>query len=302
MVEGILVKAFHIIVYPILAFAVGVFFAGFFRKISARIHRRYGPPVLQPLIDVLRFFSQKSISHGKVFNGGLVFALAGTLTVLMFIPFGRICPFCSSGGLLVVLYLLIITPLSVALSGGEGANPNISIGISRKLIVSFAYEVPLLMIVLALMLYYQTTSLSEIVKLQQKYGWSIYNLKLLIPGIAYLLILPVMLGMRPFDVVSAPQEIASGPIVEYGGRCLALYHIEHVLHMFIGLALYVDLFLGGGTNIVFFFIKLLVLFFLLVLINAIFPRYRTDQVVRYLWKWPGLISFIGLMIVRLTVK
>ena len=46
------VKAVEIIVSPILAFVIGLFFMGLARKITARIHWRYGPPITQLLIDV----------------------------------------------------------------------------------------------------------------------------------------------------------------------------------------------------------------------------------------------------------
>ncbi len=197
---------------------------------------------------------------------------------------------------------MIFTPIALSLSGGEGANPNISIGISRKLMVSLAYEVPFLMIILSVMTYYNTTSLVKIIEYQQSNGWSLFQYPLVIPGVAYLLILPVMMGVRPFDVVSAPQEIASGPIVEYGGKCLGLYHVEHAIHIFIGLALYIDLFLGGGLNIILFLIKMFILFFVAILINAIYPRYRTDQVIKFVWKWPAVIAFIGLLIIRIPFK
>ncbi|MCK4823032.1 NADH-quinone oxidoreductase subunit H, partial [bacterium] len=56
--EG-MVKMIGIIVSPILAFIIGIFFLGLSRKIMARIHWRYGPPLLQPVIDIIKLFSQK---------------------------------------------------------------------------------------------------------------------------------------------------------------------------------------------------------------------------------------------------
>jgi len=302
MINVTIVKVLEFIFYPFIAFVIGIILMGLFRKIMARIQRRYGPPLLQPLIDIIRFFSQRTVSHGKIFSFGVILALAGSLVVLLFIPFGKICPLCGSGDLLLILYLMLFTPISIALSGGEGANPNISIGVSRKLMLSLGYEVPFLMIILSVMSFYKTTSLVEIIKYQQNYHWAILNFPLVIPGIAYILILPAMMGVRPFDVASAPQEIASGPVVEYGGKFLGLNHIEHAIHMFIGIALFIDLFLGGGPNIGFFLVEMFIVFFIAVFINAMFPRYRVDQAIKYLWRWPSLLAFIGLVLVRIPVK
>lgn len=290
-------KIIQLILSPLLAFVIGVLFLGLSRIIIARIHWRYGPPLVQPVIDLIRLFSQRGASHGLMFDLGIILSLAGSLVVVLFVPFGIWCPLSGSGGLLVILYLMLLMPLGIALSGGAGANPNISIGISRKLGLALGYEVPFLLIVLAAMTHYKTLSIVDIVRLQQDSQWALLSWPLFLPGIAYLLILPAIMGTRPFDIASAPQEISSGPMVEYGGIYLALVHIEHALTLFIGLALFVNLFLGGGANIGVFFGKMLVVFVGVLFVHAVFPRFRLEQAVRYLWRWPTALAFLGLIIV-----
>ena len=286
----------EIIVSPLLALVVGIFFLGLARKIMARIHWRYGPPLVQPLIDMIRLFYQKGVSHGSMFDLGIILSLAGSIVVVLFLPFGQMCPLSSSGGLLVILYMMLLAPLGLALSGGQGGNPNISIGISRKLILSLGYEAPLLLVLLAVMTRYKTISIVEVVNAQQSTSWSIISFPLFLSGLSYFLILPAILGIRPFDVSSAPQEISSGPMAEYGGKYLALAKIEHAFVLFISIALFVNLFLGGAANIVSFFMKMLAVFVLGLCVNAVFPRFRTEQAVKYLWKWPTLLAFVGLII------
>jgi len=289
-------KIIQIILSPILALIVGVFFLGLARKVMARIHWRYGPPLIQPVIDMIKLFYQKGVSHGRMFDLGIVLSLAGSIVVVLFLPFGQICPLSNSGGLLVILYIMLLAPLGMALSGGQGANPNISIGISRKLILSLGYEVPLLLILLAVMTHYKTISIVEVVNDQQSTGWLLFSFPLFLSGVSYFLILPAILGIRPFDLSSAPQEISSGPMAEYGGKYLALATIEHAFVLFISIALFVNLFLGGATNPVIFFVKMLVVFVLSLFIHAVFPRFRIEQAIRYLWKWPTLLAFISLII------
>jgi len=290
------IKAVWIVVLPIIAFIIGIFFLGLQRKIIARIHRRYGPPIYQPVIDIIKLFNQKTISHGRLFDVGIILSLAGSIVLILFIPFGGIAPLSESGDFLVVLYLMLLAPLGTALSGGEAANPNISIGISRKMMLSLGYEVPLIFSILAVMTYYKTTSLVEITKAQQHLLWG--GIYLPLPAIAYFMILPAMLGLRPFDVVSAPQEISSGPSVEYGGKYLALATIEHAFHIFIAISLFVNLFLGGGNPFT-FFIKMLVVFLVCLFIHAVFPRFRLDQAIRYCWRWPAILALAGLIIARM---
>ena len=290
------IKAVWIVVLPIIAFIIGIFFLGLQRKIIARIHRRYGPPIYQPVIDIIKLFNQKTISHGRLFDVGIILSLAGSIVLILFIPFGGIAPLSGSGDFLVVLYLMLLAPLGIALSGGEAANPNISIGISRKMMLSLGYEVPLIFSILAVMTYYKTTSLVEITKAQQHLLWG--GIYLPLPAIAYFMILPAMLGLRPFDVVSAPQEISSGPSVEYGGKYLALATIEHAFHIFIAISLFVNLFLGGGNPFT-FFIKMLVVFLVCLFIHAVFPRFRLDQAIRYCWRWPAILALAGLIIAKI---
>ena len=64
------IKIVEIIISPLIAFVIGVFFLGLSRKIMARIHWRYGPPLTQPVIDIIKLFNQTSISHGGIFNMG----------------------------------------------------------------------------------------------------------------------------------------------------------------------------------------------------------------------------------------
>jgi NADH-quinone oxidoreductase subunit H len=287
-------KVASFFILPIIGFTVGVFFMGLSRRIMARIHWRYGPPLIQPLLDIIKLFHQKSISHGVIFELGLLLSLAGSIVTLLFIPIGSICALDMSGGLLVILYLMLLAPFGIALSGGEAANPNASIGISRKMLLALSYEVPFLLALLAVMTEYNTISIVKIVELQRASSWGMVSLPL--SAVALFLILPAMLGIRPFDVVGAPQEISSGPKVEYGGKFLALYNIERAFHEFIVIALFVNLFLGGANDPFTFFIKMLIIFVPLISVSAVFPRFRIEQAIRFCWRLPTILALIGLII------
>ncbi len=287
------------ILSPLIALIVGLFFLGVSRKIMARIHWRYGPPITQPLIDIIRQFSQKGMSHGTLFTFGIILSLAGSLVLVLFIPVGKLCPLCHSGGMLVILYLMLLAPLGIALSGGEAANPNASIGISRKLLLALGYEIPLILILLAVMTQYRSISLAQIVAQQQAAGWNLFSLPMLLPGLAYILILPAVLGVRPFELVQANQEISSGPMVEFGGPFLALATLQHAVSEFVGIALFVNLFLGGAQNALFFCLKMMVVLLVGLFINAAFPRLRIEQAIRYLWRWPTLLALAGVIVVMI---
>ena len=294
-------KIVYIIGLPVAGFLIAVLFLGLSRKITARIQRRYGPPLYQPIIDVVKLLTQKeNISHGLLFDLGIVLSLGGAVITMVFIPAGGIYPLSTSGDFLVVLYLMLLSPLGLALAAGASANPNASIGVSRKFTLALGYEVPFLMAALAVMTRFGTTSLVEVVSSQQGsvLAWGLFVLPL--PALATFLVLPAMLGIRPFDFAAAPQEIASGPLVELGGKYLAFAALQGALHTYIVVALFVDLFLGGAANMLTFFAKMLAVFFVGVCINAVLPRVRVGQALRYLWKWPTLLAFAGLVIATLS--
>jgi len=305
----------HLFILALLALFSGIILVGISRKISARIHWRYGPPLLQPLIDVIKLFSQNSISHGFFFDFGIILTLVGSFILIFFIPVSNLYVM-NSGGLIAVIYIMLLSPFGLAISAAAGANPNASIGITRKFLLSFAYEIPLLLILLSVMTHYNTISLVKIVDMQVDSGWSFGSGTLILSGISYLLILPAILGIRPFEVVNASQEISSGPLTEFGGKHLAFASIQHSLHTYAVLALFVDLFLGGSSlfgllkpisstiwgsliGILVFLVKVAVLMIFCLFINAVFPRYRIDQAMKYIWKWPLLTAFVGLLIVSL---
>jgi len=300
MLAGAFTNLVFTVALPLIGFLVGVLFLGLSRKITARIHRRYGPPLYQPIIDVVKLLTQKeNISHGVLFDLGILLGLAGALITIVFIPAGGIHPLSTSGDFLVVLYLMLLSPLGVAMAAGASENPNASIGVSRKFLLALGYEVPFLMAALAVMTRFGTTSLVEVISSQQGsvLGWGLFGLPL--SALATFLVLPAMLGIRPFDFATAPQEIASGPMVELGGKYLAFAAIQGALHTYIVIALLVDLFLGGGDNMLTFFAKMLAVFLVATCVNAVLPRFRVVQALRYLWKWPTILAFVGLVIAAL---
>lgn len=284
----------------VMILLVAVVFTGISLKVTARIDRRYGPPIYQPVIDLVKLVSLKAnVSHGPIFDWGLIVAIAGTTTALIMIPMGGIHPLSGSGDLFVILYLILFSSLGVGLAAGASENPNASMGISRKLMLGLGYEVPLLLIILAMMSYYHTTSLVDLVAAQRA-GGMLGVLRFPLSAVAALLIMPAMQGVRPFDLASAPQEVASGAMVELGGKYLALMVIEHSLHAAVVLSLLVDLFFGGATNLGIFILKMTGLFLIGVLINAVYPRFRMEQALRYCWRWPTWFALAGLIMAMVT--
>ena len=62
----IIENVISIIAYLILAPLAGGLLAGLDRKLSARMQRRVGPPVLQPFYDVLKLFEKEKQTVTRV--------------------------------------------------------------------------------------------------------------------------------------------------------------------------------------------------------------------------------------------
>ena len=241
---------------------------------------------------------------------GALFAVVGVIASALFIPIGGQAVLSFQGDLIVLAYILVITPLGMALGTGATGNPNSAIGVSRGLMLMMAYELPFAMVLVTVILHFKTASLAEIVEAQESFKWAILALPL--SAVAADISLQAMLGEKPFDQPVAPSEIASGPMVEFGGKYLGMLMVWHAMAIVIEAGLFVNLFLGGGAvvpgdnpfslaaNIIVWLILALGMFLISVLINSVFGRFKMGQSLRFYWGFPTLIALLGLAMVVLS--
>lgn len=284
------------LLYSFVVMAVGLLFMGIGRKLTARLQRRYGPPFWQSYIDVIKCFSRRSISHHYIMDLGSLMGLGGLLAAAMFVPMAGWLPFPSNGPLIVILYLLPIGYLGWAIGVSASGNPLAAIGIGRALTLMVGYEVPFAVIMLGMIATYNTTSLSFLHTVQQGSFLSWNAASMPVGFIAALIALQAMLAEKPFDAMIAPAEIASGPMVELGGKFLGLAFLQHAVAIFIETGLVVNLFLGGGRTIWDFFLKQFLLYMFSMAVNGIWARFRIEQATRFLWVSAGGLAVVQLII------
>jgi len=152
------------------------------------------------------------------------------------------------------------------------------------------YEVPFMVIIIALINVRHTSSVSALVDIQQASGWNV----LLMPvgTVVGFVCLLGMLGKKPFDTYIAPAELASGPMVEYGGKQLGMLMIMHEISTFVEVSLFVNLFLGGGATVIDFFIKYFLVYTLASYISNVLGRFKIDQVITFYYKVPIVLALI----------
>ena len=289
----------ELVLMPIVAFIVGLGMVLVMRKIGARLQRRVGPPFFQPLYDIMKLYAKRTqVSHGLLHDIGIVMAVGGYVAAETLLPVPGMNGIAEKGGLIVLLYLTMIPSLGLALGVGQCANPNGSIGISRALTAMLAYDIPFVIVIFGVAWHFGTTNLVEIIRIQQEGGiatWGAVEMPLL--AIAGLFALQGMLGKQPFEIYVAPAEIATGPMVEMGGKFLGGLFVMQCFQLYTAGVLYVTLFLGGGENWLFFLVKVFAVVVIPMSIAFMFPRYRTEDLVGMLWKWPVMLGLLGLAFV-----
>ena len=289
----------ELVLMPVVAFVVGMFMVLMMRKIAAKIQRRVGPPLLQPLYDIVKLHSKETqISHGLIHDIGIVMAVGGYVAVETLLPVPGMSGIADKGGLITMAYLMMIPSLGLALGVGQCANPNGSIGISRALTAMLAYDIPFVIVIFGVGWHFGSTNLIQIIAIQQEAGpagWGAAQMPLL--ALAGLFSVHAMLGKQPFEIYVAPAEIATGPMVEMGGKYLGGLFVMQCFQMYTAGVLYTTLFLGGGENWLTFLLKSFAVVAIPMSIAFVFPRYRTEDLLRLVWKWPVILGLAGVWLV-----
>lgn len=313
-----LLALLHMLIFPggIFALAVGFFFKGLDRRFEARLQRRVGPPLKQPLLDIAKLLTKETLipdtANRTAFLMAPVLGFAGMAVCAAFIPVpGVYRGLTNMGDLLVIFYLLPVPAIALMLAGSSSSSPFGAIGFSREMLMMLAYEVPLLAVLLAVAMMVgkglgtgAEFSLAEIVRYQAAAGPLGFN-PIMMPALAaYLMFLPGTMGVVPFDIPEAETEVLEGPLLEYGGPPLAMFQIGSALKTFVVLGLGVVLFFPGTlgdfwlVNLIWFLCKCLALMVLsLTLVKAATGRFRIDQAFWFYVKYPTALSLVSLVLV-----
>ena len=160
----------HMTLFPggLFALTLGLFYKALDRRVEARLQRRVGPPLIQPWLDIAKLCTKETLiprtACKSVFLAAPVVGFAGMAVCAAFIPvpgvFGGLY---DMGDLLVLFYLLPIPAIAMMLGGSASSSPFGAVGFSREMLLMLAYEMPLLMVLLAvaMMIGSQTGGMAE---------------------------------------------------------------------------------------------------------------------------------------------
>ncbi len=197
--------------------------------------------------------------------------------------------------LLLALVIFSFAPLFIFISAWSSNNKYSLMGGMRSAAQMIAYEVPILIAVVAVVVVSGSFDLTTIVMEQQNYWFAIPLVLALIVFVAGML---AEMERIPFDLPEAEAELVEGWNTEYGGMLFAFFMLADYLRALIGSILIVLLFLGGWTlptyvpsaltnfplaGIFWFMVKTYLVFGVFVWVRASLPRVRTDQLLRVGW-------------------
>jgi len=293
----------------LLTAIIGLLASWIDRKVTAKVQYRVGPPLLQPLIDIVKLLGKETLipagSSKITFLMAPVIGFASVILVSTLLWINNIYPAKSFlGDLIVVLYLLVIPSISIIMGGFASRNPLASLGSSREMKLILSYELPFILAVLVSVIKSGFTfRLGEILTFQAQNGAFVRSWSGTLALIVAIICMQAKLALVPFDIPEAETEIAGGPLIEYSGSGLAIYRLMKNMLMFTVPFFLIIVFIGGlrfdGIHLLYGVLKYIGLVALVTVIRNTNPRVRIDQAVKFFWGPVTIIAIIAIILALL---
>jgi NADH-quinone oxidoreductase subunit H len=293
----------------LLTAIIGLLASWIDRKVTAKVQYRVGPPLLQPLIDIVKLLGKETLipagSSKITFLMAPVIGLASVILVSTLLWINNIYPAKSFlGDLIVVLYLLVIPSISIIIGGFASRNPLASLGASREMKLILSYELPFILAVLVTVIKSGFTfRLGEILTFQAQNGAFVRSWSGTLALIVAIICMQAKLALVPFDIPEAETEIVGGPLIEYSGSGLAIYRLMKNMLMFTVPFFLIIVFIGGlrldGIHLLYGVLKYIGLVALMTVIRNTNPRVRIDQAVKFFWGPVTIIAIIAIILALL---
>ncbi|GAK49628.1 respiratory-chain NADH dehydrogenase subunit 1 [Candidatus Moduliflexus flocculans] len=261
---------------------IGALIMGLDRKITARIQGRYGPPILQPIYDIIKLFQKESV----ILNfSQIIYAylhLAFMMLAVLFIVLGQ--------DLLMVLFVLAFSTLSLILGGMSVYSPYSRIGSQREIIQLVSYEPILVLMVIGIYLRNSSFMVKDLTVTGKPL---LFSLPLIF--MSFFIAMTIKLQKSPFDFATshhAHQEIVKGVTIEYSGKYLGIIEITHCYEVVLVMAFVV---MFWATNVWIGTLLAIICYFLEIIVDNAFARLRTMWMFRYMWTVAFILSLTNLI-------
>lgn len=307
----------------------GVVLIYMLRKVLGHLHLRLGPMnvgpkgIVQTTADVLKLLTKEDITPAGVDRWMYMIApvaiFVPSLLAYAAIPFSENLRITSlDTGLLFTFAVLSLVALGVISGGWASANKWSLIGAMRAAAQQIAYEVPLLLSVIPVVMIVGSLDLSEIVRAQTGAWLGIIPRWFVFAQLPAFVLFTIAslaeLNQTPFDMSEAESELVAGFATEYSSMKFGIIFLSEFSNSFIISAIGVTVFFGGWTlpwvpdavltpiAPLIFVLKVYIGIFVLMWIRGTFPRVRIDQLMSLGWKWLIPISLGWIMLTGLVLK
>jgi NADH-quinone oxidoreductase subunit H len=299
----------------------------FLLKMMSHMQSRLGPMDpggfhgwFQLIGDGLKFIQKEDVmptqADRRVFALAPAVVVISTFLVFVVIPAGpRVVVQPLDVGVFYALAVSSLSVIGVLMAGWASANKYALLGALRAAAQLIAYELPLVLAVIGVVVQAGTMNLQGIVTAQQNgeiFGFGgIGNPFILTQFVGFALFMVAAqaeLTQPPFDMPVAESELVSGYMVEYTGFRFLFFFIGEFGTAFAFAALSATLFLGGwsipgvhGTAADFLgplvlFAKVMLVAFLMFWARFTYPRFREDQLQALAWKWLIPLSLVNILV------
>lgn len=282
------------------------------RKLWAAFALRRGPNVvgpfgiLQSFADGLKVFLQETIIPSAS-NRGL-FLIAPIITFTVALMAWAVIPFADgvvlsniNVGLLYILAISSLGVYGVVIAGWASNSKYPFYSAMRAAAQMISYEVSIGFILICVVLWAGTFNVGGIVEGQRGHIFGFINAYAFNPLLSPIAVMFLISSMAetaraPFDLTEAESELVAGYQTEYSSMSFALFWLGEYANVLLMCALNAILFWGGYLppvdwaplyavpGIIWFFAKILLMFFIFAWVKATVPRYRYDQLMRLGWK------------------
>jgi len=248
-----------------------------------------------------------------IFKIAPLVVLSSTFLLVAVVPFGPDAWFTNfEAGVFYALAVSSVSVLGILIAGWSSANKYSLLGGLRAAGQLIAYELPMVLAVIGVVIQAGSMNLQQIVVAQNAgsiFGWdglgNPYILTQFLVFLIFMIAVQAELTQTPFDMPIAESELVSGYMTEYSGFRFLIFFIGEFATAGVFALIASVLFLGGwGVPFAWFgwtdvnsidnwmnivgplimFTKMMVLVFLIMWVRFSYPRFREDQLQRFAWK------------------
>ena len=283
------------------------------RKVAGHVQLRPGPlhvgpyGLLQPIVDAVKLVGKQLVapsgSDKILYWAAPLLAFAPVTVCFLPLPFDPdLAPMRLNIGLVLILAFSGLGVLSLILAGWGSNNKWGLLGAARAVAQSVAYEVPLLLAVMAVAVTAGSLDLYEITGKQGGWPWQWYGVQNPLAFFIFLVCAVAETNRAPFDLPEAESELTAGFHTEYSGMGFGLFFLAEYANMIVVSGVAAALFLGGWqgpflSGILWFLVKVYAILLLMIWMRWTYPRVRFDQLLNLSWKWLTPLAIIDLALV-----